>query len=112
MQASKVRFTVKKLATSEDDTEALKYFEGLSDKFFPGQSFIWAVMFRNWETNRVIQRELYMNIGLAFCAVFIVTLLLVANLLACILVCLCVIFTLVRIIILFKNLKFQTFVTG
>lgn len=86
---------MKKLATSDDDTAALKFFEDTCEKYFPDESFIWAVMFRNWETNRVIQKELYMNIGLAFCAVFIVTLLLVANLLSCIMVCMCVIFTLV-----------------
>ena len=47
--------------------------------------------------------ELYTNLGLAFVAVFIVTLLLVANIWICLLVCLSVIVTLVIIIIGFVN---------
>ena len=40
--------------------------------------------------------ELYTNLGLAFVAVFLVTLLLVANIWVCLLVCVSVVITLVR----------------
>lgn len=77
--------------------ETLNYFKDLTKKYFAGKAFVWAVNFRIWETSSIIQKELYTNIGLAFAAVFVVTLLLVANLWACILVCVCVVVTLVSI---------------
>ena len=95
LQASKISLMVPDFPDSDDDTASLEFFRELSKEYFPGQSFVWSINFRNLETNRVIRKELYLNIGLAFAAVFIVTLLLVANFLTCIFVCICVIFTLV-----------------
>jgi len=78
-----------------DEVAAMGYLGDLTKKYFGDEAFVWASQFRNWETNRVIQKELYTNLGLAFAAVLLVTLALVANIWACILVCLCVIITLV-----------------
>lgn len=99
LKGSRMGFTVNDYPNSDGDTAALDFFDDLSERYFKSKSFVWSINFRNWETNRVIQRELYMNIGLAFVAVFIVTLLLVADLLTCVFVCTTVIFTLVSIIV-------------
>ena len=106
LQASKISLMVPDFPDSDDDTASLEFFRELSKEYFPGQSFVWSINFRNLETNRVIRKELYLNIGLAFAAVFIVTLLLVANFLTCIFVCICVIFTLVRA----RNVYFVTLI--
>lgn len=56
-----------------------------------------------------VGNELYTNLGLAFVAVFLVTLLLVANLWVCLLVCLSVIVTLVSIFYSTSNRLLATY---
>ncbi|XP_067927836.1 patched domain-containing protein 3-like [Watersipora subatra] len=97
LKASKVSLLVNDFASSEDDTASLSFFEELTNRYFPDKAFIWSINFRNLVTNRTIQKELYLNLGLAFIAVFIVTLILVVDIITCTLVCMCVIFTLVNV---------------
>lgn len=99
-QASKVSLSVKNMESSVEEVSALNYFNKLAEDYFGDKAFIWSVNFRSWETSGIIQMELYTNMGLAFAAVLIVTLFLVANIWACILVCLCVIITLVSVCII------------
>ncbi|XP_070562444.1 patched domain-containing protein 3-like isoform X2 [Ptychodera flava] len=60
-------------------------------------AFAYAEVFPTWDANQVIKKELYRNLGLAMAAVFLVTLILIANLWTSLLVFLCVIFTLVDV---------------
>lgn len=53
-------------------------------------------MYAAWETDEVIGFELWRNLGLAAVCVFVITLLLLADLKICCLVLLCVVLTLVR----------------
>ncbi len=57
-----------------------------------------AQVYAAWETDEVIGRELWRNLGLAMVAVFAVTLLLLADLKICCLVLLCVVLTLVDVV--------------
>jgi len=97
LEASKFSFRLKRLDSTEEEVECLTQLEEMTAKYYGDDSFVWSPTFRNWETNRVIGSELYTNLGLAFVAVFLVTLLLVANIWVCLLVCLSVIITLVNV---------------
>ena len=56
---------------------------------------IQAQEYSNWETDEVITKELFRNLGIALACVFVTTLILLANLLGSIIVLLCVAITLV-----------------
>ncbi|KAK8393963.1 hypothetical protein O3P69_006275 [Scylla paramamosain] len=56
-----------------------------------------ARAYSGWETNKIIEKELYQNMGLAMMVVLLVTLVLIANVVASIMVLVCVIFTLVDV---------------
>ncbi|MPC30182.1 Niemann-Pick C1 protein [Portunus trituberculatus] len=56
-----------------------------------------ARAYSGWETNKIIEKELYQNMGLAMLVVLLVTLVLIANVVASIMVLVCVIFTLVDV---------------
>ena len=51
--------------------------------------------YSNWETDEVITKELFRNLGIALACVFLTTLFLLANLLGSLIVLLCVAITLV-----------------
>ncbi|XP_077981544.1 patched domain-containing protein 3-like [Glandiceps talaboti] len=61
-------------------------------------AFAYADVFPNWDADKVIKEELYRNLGLAMAAVFLVTLILIANLWTALLVFLCVIVSLVDVV--------------
>ncbi|XP_043207337.1 protein patched homolog 3-like [Amphibalanus amphitrite] len=56
-----------------------------------------AEAYASWETDQVIEYELYRNMGLAMVCVFVMVLLLIANLTVCLLVLTCVLVTLVDV---------------
>jgi hypothetical protein len=60
-----------------------------------GVVIAWARTYLNWETDEVIQIELYRNLGMALMCVFFMTLLLIANAATSMMVFLCVLMTLV-----------------
>ena len=55
-------------------------------------------MYAAWETDEVIGFELWRNLGLALVCVFVITLLLLANIPICLMVLLCVALTLVDMV--------------
>ncbi|XP_021370704.1 patched domain-containing protein 3-like isoform X1 [Mizuhopecten yessoensis] len=62
-----------------------------------GGCFAYTDVYLTYETNKILQRELYRNLLLAVICVFIVTLLLIANFRTSLIVFTCVIFTLVDV---------------
>ncbi|KAK7100605.1 patched domain-containing protein 3-like [Littorina saxatilis] len=76
-----------------DATRQMVRDAGFSDS----QCFPYAREYLSWETNRVIQEELYRNLGLACACVFLVTVILIAHIGTSIMVFFCVIFTLVDV---------------
>ncbi|XP_037081976.1 NPC intracellular cholesterol transporter 1-like [Pollicipes pollicipes] len=56
-----------------------------------------AEIYASWETDQVIEFELYRNMGLALLCVFVMVLFLIADLIVCLLVLACVVFTLVDV---------------
>lgn len=97
INATRITFTIKNQASSTKEVQAMDSMDSLTSQYFGSDAFVWVSLFRNWETNRVIQSELYMNLCLAFVAVLLVTLTLVANVWMCVLVCLCVIVNVVNV---------------
>ncbi|XP_076042992.1 patched domain-containing protein 3-like [Oratosquilla oratoria] len=64
---------------------------------FSGLVAPWARSYSEWETNEIIEEELYRNMGLALLVVFLMTLLLIASLSTSLMVLLCVVLTLVDV---------------
>lgn len=64
---------------------------------FSGYVKPWAQTYAGWETDKIIERELYQNMGLALLIVFLVTLILIASLPASVMVLLCVLMTLIDV---------------
>lgn len=60
--------------------------------------FSYSKIYAAWETDEIIANELWRNMGLAMICVFVITLLLLADIKSCILVLLCVVLTLVDIV--------------
>ena len=54
-------------------------------------------MYISWETDRIIGLELWRNMGLCLICVFLLTLLLLADIKICFLVMTCVLFTMVAV---------------
>ena len=65
---------------------------------FGPEVFSFNKIYAAWETDEIIGIELWRNIGLAMAAVFVVTLVLLANIQICVMVLLSVILTLVDIV--------------
>lgn len=76
-----------------DNTRALVETAGFSNT----ECFPYSRAYLGWETNKVIREELLRNLGLALICVFIVTLILIANVRTSLLVFLCVLCTLVDV---------------
>ena len=73
-----------------------KYFKRSESTFFVcGLSF---QVYAAWETDEIIGFELWRNLGLALVCVFVITLILLANIQICLMVLLCVTLTLVSFI--------------
>ncbi|ESO85119.1 hypothetical protein LOTGIDRAFT_130973, partial [Lottia gigantea] len=94
-----MEFKLKNLPDSATEIAAMDSLRKvISDAGFPNTDcFAYARSFLNWETNKVIKNELYRNLGLAFACVFVVTLILIANLWTCLMVSSCILFTLVNV---------------
>ncbi|CAH1243988.1 NPC1 [Branchiostoma lanceolatum] len=96
--ASRIRGTYKTLRDSSEEILAMDSLVAVTDSVaFSGDAFPYARQFNGWETNKVIKNELYRNLGIAMAAVFVITLLLLADILGSLWVLLCVVLTLVDV---------------
>lgn len=96
--ASSVEYKHHIMSDSQEEIRAmdeLKHIVGTSNISGYVQPF--ARAYSGWETNKIIERELYHNMGLAMLVVLLVTLLLIANVSASLMVLLCVVLTLVDV---------------
>ena len=93
----KFTFTHKRFSGRSEHIPALNKVKDIinSIQFSTGNVFPMAREYSNWETDEVITTELFRNLGLAIACVFVVTLILLANLLGSVYVLLCVLLTLV-----------------
>ena len=62
------------------------------------RTFSFSKIYAAWETDEIIAKELWRNMGLAMICVFVITLLLLADIKICVLVFICVVLTLVDIV--------------
>nr|XP_002739466.1 PREDICTED: protein patched homolog 1-like [Saccoglossus kowalevskii] len=97
---SRINFQFRTLENSAEEIEAMDSVRSIVKNagFIENDaSFVYSELFLGWDANKVIRAELYRNLGLALLAVFLVTLILIANLWTSILVFLCVALTLVDV---------------
>ena len=96
--AAKFRVLYLPFAGPEQHIPARAAVEQLIASEFNKDAFSFNKIYAAWETDEIIGFELWRNIGLAMAAVFIVTLILLANLPICIMVLASVVLTLVDIV--------------
>ncbi|XP_078591370.1 patched domain-containing protein 3-like [Branchiostoma floridae x Branchiostoma japonicum] len=86
------------METSQEEIVAMNNLYQIADDMeFSSIAFPYSGIFNAWETNEVIQEELFRNIGLALAVVLMIGLLLLANLATCFWVFICVAFTLIDV---------------
>ncbi|KAJ7386392.1 Patched domain-containing protein 3 [Desmophyllum pertusum] len=97
--ASRLSLRHKDMDSTQTEVKAMEDLREKIEEVFPDENlaFPYSRFYLGWETNKVISEELFRNMGLALMAVFIVTLIVLANLWTCLLVFTCVGFTLVNI---------------
>ncbi|XP_058956472.2 patched domain-containing protein 3 isoform X1 [Pocillopora verrucosa] len=96
--ATRMRLTHKDMDSTQTEVKAMEDLREKVGEVFPDElAFPYSFFYLGWETNKVISEELFRNMGLALMTVFLVTLLVLANLWTCLLVFTCVGFTLVNI---------------
>ncbi|TRY73596.1 hypothetical protein TCAL_03344, partial [Tigriopus californicus] len=92
-------FTHKRFEATGEKIQAMaKVKELISDQQFSSNVFAMTMEYSNWETDQVIESELYRNLGVSMLCIFVTTLILLANIQASILVMLCVVMTLVDVL--------------
>jgi len=96
--ASKFRFAYLLFDGPEEHIPARQTVEKLIKDAGIPDSFSFVKIYAAWETDEIIGYELWRNIGLAMTAIFVIVLILLANLKICLMVLLTVILTLVDII--------------
>lgn len=96
--ATRMGLTHKDMDSTQTEVKAMEDLRKKVEEVFPEElAFPYSFVYLGWETNKVISEELFRNMGLALMTVFLVTLLVLANLGTCLLVFTCVGFTLVNI---------------
>jgi hypothetical protein len=94
----KVSYTHRLFSRSWDGIPAMNAVkDAIKRSGIPGRVFAMAYAYSAWETDEVITFELYRNILLAACCVFLITLLFTCDLVGALMIITCVIFTLINV---------------
>ncbi|KAK2569522.1 Patched domain-containing protein 3 [Acropora cervicornis] len=95
--AARMNLRHKDLDSTQTEVKAMEDLRDKIKEVFSDEdmAFAYSRFYLGWETNKVITEELFRNMGLALLAVFLVTLVVLANLWTCLMVFTCVGFTLV-----------------
>ena len=96
--ATKFRVLYLQLNGPEEHLPARRAVDQAVAAEFGNSAFSFNKIYAAWETDEIIGFELWRNIGLAMACVFVVTLILLANLPICLMVLLSVVLTLVDIV--------------
>ncbi|KAJ8305936.1 hypothetical protein KUTeg_016481 [Tegillarca granosa] len=99
LEASYIEMKHTHQPNSEAEIIAMENLRFIVDNsgFPDGSCFAYNVVYLTYETNKVLQNELYRNLALAGLAVFFVTLILIAHIRASLIVFTCVVFTVVDV---------------
>ncbi|XP_071523040.1 patched domain-containing protein 3-like isoform X2 [Panulirus ornatus] len=96
--ASSIEYKHRRLSGSHEQITAMDDLKNIVKSMnFSGYVQPFSRIYSGWETDKIIEKELYQNMGLAMLVVFVVTLILIANLTTSLMVLLCVIMTLVDV---------------
>ncbi|GAB1610707.1 patched domain-containing protein 3-like isoform X1 [Argonauta hians] len=75
----------------------MNHLEDVSEKYFTNSCIVFAKDYMQWKLNHVLEMEIKRNICLAFLSVFLITVIMIMNLITSLMVAISVIFTLVAI---------------
>lgn len=96
--ASSIEYKHRLLSGSREQITAMDDLKNIVQSMnFSGYVQPFSRIYSGWETDKIIEKELYYNMGLAMMVVFIVTLILIANLTTSMMVLLCVVMTLIDV---------------
>ncbi|XP_068204511.1 patched domain-containing protein 3-like isoform X1 [Palaemon carinicauda] len=96
--ASSIEYRHHLFSNAKEQIHAMDSLKALIKEIgFDGEVNAWARIYSGWETDKIIEKELYTNMGLAMMVVFLVTLVLIANFYMSLMVLLCVIMTLIDV---------------
>lgn len=97
--ASRLTMKHKSLVGASDEIEAMDGLRAVASAAGYGEDecFAYSREYLNFETNKVIQVELFRNLGVAFACVLVMTFILIASPVVCLFVCLCVILVLIDV---------------
>lgn len=96
--ASSMNYKHKLLQSSREKSNAMEDVKAIvRNGNFTGYVRPWSRAYAGWETDQVIEEELYRNMGLALLVVFVVTLLLIASFPTSLMVLICVFLTLIDV---------------
>eukprot|EP00095_Tigriopus_kingsejongensis_P000432 maker-scaffold171_size289870-snap-gene-1.38 protein:Tk00432 transcript:maker-scaffold171_size289870-snap-gene-1.38-mRNA-1 annotation:"conserved hypothetical protein" len=99
LRMSTFTFTHLRFEATADKVRAMTKVKELIDRQqFSSNVFPMTMEYSNWETDQVIEVELYRNLGVSMVCIFVTTLILLANIPASLLVMLCVVMTLVDVL--------------
>ncbi|KAF6020795.1 PTCHD3 [Bugula neritina] len=111
LTSTRIPFEFVNLESSTVSVEAMDDTRKVVGNYFTDDEvFPFSRSFENWETDKIIQMELYRNMALAFGCVVVLTLFLIADIGTCLLVSFCVLSTLVEVagLMYFWNLSIDT----
>ncbi len=99
LELTTFRFTHQRFSGPEEHVPAMNEVKDMiAAEDFSANVFATCPEYANWETDEVIRKELFRNLGLSAACIFVATLVLLANLWASVLVMLCVVLTLVDVL--------------
>ncbi|KAK3894018.1 hypothetical protein Pcinc_002205 [Petrolisthes cinctipes] len=96
--ASSVEFQYHVMESSQEEVKAMEDVRAAVGAInFSGEALVWARAYGSWETNKVIEEELWRNLGVALAVVAAATLVLLASVTAAAMVVACVLLTLIDV---------------
>ncbi|XP_066282137.1 patched domain-containing protein 3-like [Branchiostoma lanceolatum] len=96
--ATRLETKCRLMETSQEEIAAMNSLYQIADNMeFSSTAFPFSIFFSAWQTDEVIQEELFRNIGLGLAVVLMIGLLLLADIVTCFWVFICVSFTLVDV---------------
>lgn len=98
ISTTSIDFSYKFQSSSQEKVDAMENVRNIvHGANMSGEVRVWARVYATWETNKVIKKELFRNLGVATAVVAMTTLVLLASVSASCMVVLCVVFTLVDV---------------
>ncbi|GAB1610709.1 hypothetical protein Ahia01_001357300, partial [Argonauta hians] len=94
---SKMLLKITVTGINEDKLDFMNHLEDISEKYFPDSCIVYTENYMQWKMNHVLEKEIKRNICLAFLSVFLITVIMIMNLITSLMVAISIILSLVAI---------------